>query len=136
MADLLPAADRARRADSLPARPVADAREAPPGSDQEDRSLRRPDRGRLAGAGVVLDAEWPPPSDGAAETEGEAGPRDLDPRGRSGLPDPRAQHREGAQPQGEVARGDPHVPRPRGAAAEEDRRGLRIPVRGAALRHL
>ena len=36
------------------------------------------------------------------------------------LPDPRAQHREGAQPEGALARGDPHVPRPRGRARERD----------------
>ena len=37
----------------------------------------------------------------------------ADPRAQPevALPDPRPQHREGAQPEGEVARGDPHVPR-------------------------
>ena len=38
--------------------------------------------------------------------------RHPDPRGRGGLPDPRPQHGEGPQPQGEVAGGHPHVPRP------------------------
>ena len=57
------------------------------------------------------------------------------PGGGGRLPDPRPQHREGPQPQGEIAGGHPHVPRAGGVAAEEGRGGLHLPVRGAPPRH-
>ena len=81
------------------------------GRGEEDRPVRRPDRGGLAAARRLLDAERPPPPHGPGEAQGRVGARDPDPRAGGGLPDPRPQHGEGPQPQGEVARGDPHVPR-------------------------
>src|SRR6266699_2137779 len=56
-------------------------------------------------------------------------------RARGRLPDPRAQHGEGAQPQGEIPRGHRHVPGTRGRRAGERRGRLRLPVRGSPLHH-
>ena len=113
------------RAHPLPARPLA--RRTPSGCTEVVKKIDRfvdpivvvsPEPGRL------LDAERPPPPHGAREAQGRVDPRDPGARARGGVPDPGAQHREGAQPEGEVARGDPHVPGPRRGAAEDERGAL------------
>src|ERR1700692_1909595 len=55
---------------------------------------------------------------GQARGRNDPGNRDRGTRGR--LPDSRAQHPEGAQPQGQGARGDPDVPRAPGGGATRD----------------
>ena len=123
------------RAHAVPARPLADPREAAAGGREEDRPLRRSDRRDVAQAGPLLDAERQPPARGARQAQGRDDPRHPRPRARGRVPDPRAQHGEGAQPQGKGPRGDPHVPgpRPRRAASRGGR--LRVSVRVAPLHH-
>ena len=135
LAALRAPAARAGRADPVPARPLEAPRQAPPGRHQEARALRRPDRGGVDRPRAVLDAERQPPARGAHEAQGQVDLRHPRPRARGRLPDPRPQHGEGAQREGEVPRGHPHVPRPRRGGLEGDRGGLRVPVRGPALHH-
>ena len=61
----------------------------------------------------LLDAERQPPPAGDAEARREVDRRARRARSRRRVQDPRAQHREGAQPEGEVARNDPHAARAR-----------------------
>ena len=111
-------AARRRAAHAVPARPVAHARQAPGGGkiDEtgafldplivvrgEDGRLWTPNgRHRLAAAKVL----------GLKQITALISPRRI-----ARLPHPRAQHREGAQPQGPQPRGDPHGAQPRQAAA-------------------
>ncbi len=99
-------------AHALPARPLARPRQAPARGGEEDRPLRGPDRGRHRRSPGVY---WTPNGHHRravlAEAQGGDGARHPRPGGRGGVPDPGPQHREGPQPQGEVARGHPHVPR-------------------------
>ena len=65
---------------------------------------------------TVLDAERQssPAGDAQARREGDRRARGAGSRSR--VQDPRAEHREGAQPEGEVARNDPHASRARRTA--------------------
>jgi len=90
---------------------------------------RRPHRRSL------LDPERQPSALRPREAQDAVRSRHRRPRGRGGVPDSGAQHREGAQPQGKIARGDPHVPRPRRTRRQARRGSVRVPVRGTALHH-
>ena len=69
--------------------------------------------------------------DRARQAQGRVRPGHPGGRARGRLPGAAAQHREGPQPQGEVARGHPDVPRPGRAAADDHGGGLGVPVRVA-----
>ena len=58
------------RGEPVSARPLADPRQAPHRIDQAARPLRGPDRGRLAPAGSLLDAERQPPARGPRQAQG------------------------------------------------------------------
>ena len=81
----------------------------------------------------LLDAERQPPPAGDAQARREVGRRAGRARCRRRVQDPRAQHREGAQPEGEVARDDPDAARARRRAGPRDRARVRLRVRPAAL---
>ena len=114
------AADRQGRADAFPARSVRGAPQEARRRARQDRAVPRPgDRGHRA-EGRLLDAERPPPARGDAPARRESDHRARRPEARDRLADPRAQHREGAQPARALARSDPHLPGP-------DRRGRGAP---------
>ena len=66
--------------------------------------------------GRLLDAQRQPPAAGAQEARRQDGGRAARARSGDRVQDPRAEHREGAQPAREVARDDPDGARARGAA--------------------
>ena len=122
------AADREGRAHAVPARPQRRAPQAPRRGHREDGPLPRSgDRHHRAREGRrLLDAQRAPSprGDAAPRREVDHRARRADARGR--VADPRAQHREGAQPQGALARGHPHLPRPaRGGRRRGPRRASR-----------
>ena len=80
----------------------------------------------------VLDAERQPSPAGDEEARREEHHRAARARSRSRVQDPRAQHREGAQRQREVARDHPHGARPGGAQGRQGDR-LRVRVRAGAV---
>ena len=129
------AADRQGRADAVPARPLRHAPQAARRRDRQDRPLPRPDhrdhraRRRASGRRTAATA-WRRCGASGAKSHHRAGRAQA--RGR--LADPRAQHREGAQPEGEVARGDPHLPRPdrRRRVARPEKRLRVLPGGGLA----
>ena len=115
---------RGRAADALPARPVADARQAPgrgrssrPAAFLDPLIVVRGEDGRL----------WTPNGRhrlAAAKVLGLKQITALISRRRlARLPHPRAQHREGPQPQGPQPRGDPHGTQSRQAARARARAG-------------
>ena len=98
--------------------------------DRGERLVPRSADRRARRRRPAVDAQRPPPPGGreGARAQADHG-ADLAGRG-AGVPDPRAQHREGAQPQGPQPRGDPHGARA-GAAREDGEGGrLRRRVRG------
>ena len=116
-------AHRARRADALPARPLRHAPQAPRRRDHARPrassipSWSSPRRRRASGRPTAAIA-----SRRCAASAPRRSPRWSSPTA-SRLADPRAQHREGAQPEGALARGHPHLPRParRGRRARPSR---------------
>src|SRR4029453_15536503 len=110
-------------------------RQAPHRVDQAARPLRGPDRGHLAPAGRLLDAERQPSAPRPRQAEGGLHPGDPRRRAPDGLRGPPAQRREGAQPQGEVARGHPDVPRAGEGGVGHQRGSVDVPVRVRALHH-
>ena len=64
---------------------------------------------------AVLDAQREPPPRRYPRPGGQIGGRAGAPRAGGRLPNPRPQHREGAQPEGALARSHPDVPGPGGA---------------------
>ena len=84
------------------------------------------------------DGYWTPNGNHRLQAMRKLGAKSIDRAGRARarrrLQDPRAQHREGAQPQGEVARGDPDAAGAgRRAASSRDRARVRVRVRAAGL---
>ena len=73
-----------------------------------------------------LDTERTPPPRGHASSrrEGDHRARRADARGR--MAGPRAQHREGARPEGALARGHPHLSRPPRRRRKPRREGLQL----------
>ena len=111
-------ADRAARrqggADAVPARHLRRARPPADAGDGQDEALPGPDhRGaRADGRRGVLDAQRLPPADRAQGAGRQDGAGAAGARARGRLPDPGAQHREGAQPAREGDRRAAHVRRP------------------------
>ena len=89
---------------------------------------------RRAARGQLLDAQRQPPPRRRSEPGRQVGARAAHPRARGGLPDPRAQHREGAQPKERSLEVDPDGAR-RWRRRGRDRARLRAAARGAGLRH-
>ncbi|PYM91730.1 MAG: hypothetical protein DME04_17965 [Candidatus Rokuibacteriota bacterium] len=135
MADLLPAAPRQVRGEPVPAGSLADPRQATHRVDQAARPIRRSDRHHLAAAGRLLDPQRQPPARRPRQAEGRFRPGDPGRGARDGLRGPPAQRREGTQPQGEVARGHPHVPGARRGGGGYQRGEVDVPVRVRALHH-
>ena len=125
-----------RAADAVPARSVADAREAARREDRGDRRVPRSADRRARRRRAALDAERPA-SAGRGESARAAADHGARLAGRGArLPHPRAQHREGAQPQGPQPRGDPHGAQPREARARTKRESaVSRGVRGAGAAH-
>ena len=123
-----------RRADAVPARSVRRARQAADGRGREDRALPRSDH-RHPPRGQVLDAERQSPAAGAEEARRPHDRRAARAGSEGRVQDPRAQHREGAQPAREVARDDPHGARARRREDVEGRarERLRLRVRAAVV---
>ena len=91
---------------------------------ENDRPLPRSDRRGPRGR-AVLHAERQPSAAGAEEAGREDRHGAARARSGGGVQDPRAQHREGAQPAREVARDDPHGARAREAQRRQPRRASR-----------
>ena len=103
------------------------------GGRREDRPLPRSDHRRAQGR-RLLDAEREPSPAGVEEARLPRGHRARRAgRGRR-VQDPRAEHREGAQPAREVARDDPHGARAR-EGLRRARSELRLRVRAAVVSH-
>ncbi len=119
----------------LPAgRRVRRARQAPHECRREDLPVPRPDH-RRPSRPTVLDAERQSSTAGAEEARlpRDHGARRTGRRGR--LQDPRAQHREGAQPAREVARDDSDGARAGRPVRLGGRVELRLRVRAAGVSH-
>ena len=115
------AAHRQGRAHALPARLVRAPREA---AGQRDGAAWTASSTRSSPCARTASTGRPTATTGcgAIEAAGREGDhRAGAARGGRRVPDPRAQHREGAQPEGALARGHPHVPRP-GRRARRARR--------------
>ena len=98
----------------------ADAPQAARRRARPHRHVPRSDHRRDRAGEGLLDAERPPSPGGDAAPRREGDHRARGAQARDRVADPRAQHREGAQPARQVARGDPHLPQPdRGGHAEE-----------------
>src|SRR3954469_5746402 len=106
------------RADTLPARPVRRARQAADGRGRKDRALPRSDH-RHPPRGQVLDAQRQSSPPGAPQARRENGHRAAGAGSAGGVQDSRAQHREGAQPEREIAGDDPHGARARTRPSKE-----------------
>ena len=122
------------RADAVPARHLRRARAPADAGDGQDQALPRSDhrRARADRERGLLDAERLSPPDGAQGAGRQDGAGAARARARGRLPDPGAQHREGAQPAREGDRRAAHVPRSgRGPGRQGGRDRLRARVRGA-----
>src|SRR3954464_9125164 len=119
-------ADRRGRADAIPARSLAGASPAPRRRARSHRHVPRSDHRRDRAGERLLDAERPASSRSDASSWRKGDHRAGGAEARDRLADPRAQHREGAQPARQVARGHPHLPQPdrRGSAEDRERRLL------------
>ena len=122
------------RADAVSARRLRRARAQADAGDGSHAPLPRSDHRGARERRQVPDAERQPPPDRAQGARRQDHPGAARPRARGRLSDPRAQHREGAQPAREVARGACACTASWRASTATARRRVRARVRGAAAR--
>ena len=128
-------AARGGAADALPTRPVADACQAAGAEDRRDSGVSRSAHRRARRGRPVVDAQRPPSPGGGEGARTEADHRAHLAGRITRLPHPRAQHREGAQPQGPQPGSGAHGAQPRQARGRqrESRSSRReFEARGAA----
>ena len=122
-------------AHAVSARPFADARQATGGSHRGHGRIPRSAHRGARRRRPLLDPERPP-SAGRRQGAGAQADHRADLARRNALvPHPRAEHREGAQPQGQVARSGAHGAQSREARTDAHRSVARGRVRSRGTAH-
>ena len=127
------AAARIRATDAVPARPLADAHQAPRAENRRVGIVSRPDHRGARRGRRILHAERPASARRRQGTRAEADHGAHLARRGAGVSYPRAQHGESAQPQGSQPRGHPDGARPGAPRAAREGKRLRRPFRIARV---